>query len=411
MAPFLRLTLAFILLGVTSVPTAARQDTTTLDLAAMALSPNDLVAAGWEGLGLQSGWVLSAEDLAYRAVWPKGEGDEQDAIRDALLDAGWQQGQATTFASFWDPSRADAGRQVEIEVVAYADAAGAVRGFELIPDVYATGPVESIAGVKRIGDESRLVRVDARDPQAGMPAQELVLGFRRDRLTARVLLRDWTGAAPTVAAAEELAARLLARMERVMADGRPGLSLQALSVEGVEHAVRFDSYARIAGEDARTVYESPDEFAARTAGYGEAIDVYTSGTEIAANDSDYALAFADDLYRFPDADRASGWLRETPRRLGQDAEIIAFAVESEGAGIGEESIVLSFSRDYGNDGLEIAHTSALFFRVGTVVGEIRLTRTNDPPLASTTWNLAEAQARCLMGNGCLPWRGSPGVTP
>jgi hypothetical protein len=411
MAPLLRLVFALILIGVTSTPAVARQGGGPLDLAAMALSPNDLEAAGWEGLGLQAGWRLSAEDLAYRAVWPTGEGEEQDAVRDALLEAGWQQGHATTFATFWDPSRADASRQVEIEVVAYADVTGAAKGFDRVPDFYETGPAEAIAGVKRIGDEARLVRVDARDPQAGMPAQELVLGFRHDRLTARVMLRDWTGAEPTVAAAEALAARLLTRMERVLADGQPGLSLQGLSVEGAEYAVRFDYYARLDGEDTRLVYESPEALATRTAGYGGAIDVFASGTETAASGSGYTLVFVDTLYRFADADRASGWLRETSERHGQDAEITAFVIESEDAVIGEESLALSFSHDFGSDGLDVVHTSALFFRIGAVVAEIRLTRTNNPPLASTTRELAAAQAECLLGSGCLPWRGSTGDTP
>ncbi len=402
MAPFAHLVLAFFVLCAASAPAAAGPDPAPLDLAAMALTPDDLAVAGWDGLGLQSGWMLSVEELAYRAVWPKGEGAEQDAMRDRLLNAGWQQGHASTFATFWDPNRAGAGREVTVEIVAYADPTGAAKGFASVPDVYATGPLEPVPGMYPIGDEARLMRVDARDPQAGEPAQELALGFRRGRLTASVLLRDWAGTEPAVTVAEALAAQLLTKMERIVQEGQPGLSLQSLSVEGVAYAVRSDYYARFAGEDVRSVYEPPEAFATRTAGYGEAIDVFTSGTEIAAIDSNSTLAFAEILYRFRDVGQASNWLRETPDRFGQDATITAFAMKSEAATVGEESLALSYSRDFGNDGLEVAHTSSLFVRIGAVVAEICLTRTNDPPPAAMLRDLAEAQAACLTANGCLP---------
>ena len=72
----------------------------------------------------------------------------------------------------------------------------------MVPDVFPTGPITPVTGERGIGDASRLVRVNARDAQAGTPSQELALGFRHDDLTARILLRDWTGAQPDVATIE-----------------------------------------------------------------------------------------------------------------------------------------------------------------------------------------------------------------
>jgi hypothetical protein len=221
MAPRLCFVHLLVLLLLTAAPAVARQDLTAtpLDLAAMILTPDDLAAAGWDGLELASGQTLSADDLAYRAVWPQGAGEEQDAVRDALLAAGWHQGYAATFDTPWDANRTNPGYQAEVEIVVYADASGAAAGFALIPDVYATGPVTPVTGTRRIGDDSRLVRVAARDPQAGVPSQELALGLRLGHLTAHVLLRDWTGGKPTVAAIETIADRLLARIASVAHDG------------------------------------------------------------------------------------------------------------------------------------------------------------------------------------------------
>jgi hypothetical protein len=367
----------------------------------MTLTPADLAAVGWDDLGLTSGQTLSVTDLADRAVWPVGAGEEQDAVQDALLGAGWQQGYGAAFGSLWDPNRTDPGRQIELEVVAYADAPGAARGFALIPDVYTTGPVTAVPGTRPIGDDSRLTRVAARDPQAGTPSNELALGFRQSRLTARVLLRDWTGDEPTIVEIEALAARLSARVERVLHDGGPQLSLHVVSVDRRANAVHTETYVRLDGEDIRSKYETPEELAARVASYGEASDVFTSSTEIEASDSNYTLAFSADLYRFPEEDQAAAWLREAPARLGQETDVTAVAIEDGIAGFDDEAIAVTLARDFDQDGVEVYHTSGVLFRSGAVVADIRLTRVNDPPSMSAAKELAAAQAACLAATNCL----------
>jgi len=396
------LILLFVWLLSSAAPTTARSDSPApVDLAAMTLTPADLAAVGWDDLGLASGQTLSVTDLADRAVWPAGAGEEQDAVQDALLGAGWQQGYAATFASLWDPNRTDPGRQVDVEVVAYADAPGAAQGFALVPDVYATGPATAVLGTLTIGDESRLTRVAARDPQAGTPSNELALGFRHGRFTARVLLRDWTGDEPTIAAVQALAARLSARIERVVRDGGPELSIHTVQVERRANAVHSEAYVRLDGEDIRSTWESPAELAARVASYGEASDVFTSSTEIAATDSSYSLGFSADLFRFPEEDQAAAWLREAPTRLAQGTDVTAFAIDDGVAEIGDEAIAVTLVSDPDRDGMEVNHTSAVLFRGGAVVAEIRLKRLYDPPSMSATKELAAAQAACLATTSCL----------
>jgi hypothetical protein len=179
MFPRCCLILVFVsLISSTAAATARSQSPAPVDLPAMTLTPADLAAAGLADLGLSSGQTLSVSDLADRAVWPAGAGEEQDAVREALDAAGWQQGYGVILASLWDPNRSDIGRQVEVEIAAYADAPGAAQGFALVPDEFATGPVTAVPGARDIGDDSRLTQVAARDPQAGTPSHELALGFR-----------------------------------------------------------------------------------------------------------------------------------------------------------------------------------------------------------------------------------------
>jgi hypothetical protein len=402
MIPRCCLILLFVwLFNSTATAAACSESPAAVDLAAMTLTPADLTAVGWADLGLTSGQTRSVTDLADRAAWPAGAGEEQDAVQDALLSAGWQQGYGATLDSLRDPNRTDPGRQVDVEVAAYADAPGAAQGFALVPDVYSTGPVTAVSGTRSIGDGSRLTRVAARDPQAGTPSNELALGFRQGRFTARVLLRDWTGEEPAVAAVEALAARLSARIERVLRDGGPRLSIHVLSVERQANAVHTETYVRLDGEDIRSTYETPAELAARAASYGEASDVFTSSTEIAATDSSYTLGFSADLFRFPQEDQAAAWLREAPIRLGQETDVTSVAIQDGIAGFDDEAMAVTLARDYDHDGMEIYHTTAVLFRSGMVVADIRLTRVNDPPSMSATKELAAAQAACLAATNCL----------
>jgi hypothetical protein len=143
------------------------------------------------------------------------------------------------------------------------------------------------------------------------------------------------------------------------------------------------------------------EFATRAASYGEASDVFTSSTEIEATDSSYSLGFSADLFRFPQADQAAAWLREAPIRLGQETDVTSVAIQDGIARFDDEAMAVTLARDYDHDGMEIYHTTAVLFRSGTVVADIRLTRVNDPPAMSATKELAAAQAACLAATNCL----------
>jgi len=390
-----------LLLSSTASATAQSESPAPVDLAAMTLTPADLAAVGLADLGLTSGQTLSAADLADRAIWPAGAGEEQDAVRDTLDAAGWQKGYGVILASLRDPNRSDLRRQVEVEVAAYADAPGAAQGFALVPDVFETGPITAVPGTHPIGDDSRLTRVAARDPQAGTPSHELALGFRQGRLTARVLIRDWSGDEPTLATIEALAVRLSARLGRVLEDGGPELSIHVVRPEARAYAVNSENYIRLDGEDIRSTYETPEELATRVASYGEAIDVFTSSTEIDDNDSDYTLGFSAELYRFAEEDQAAAWLREAPAHLSQGPDVTAFTVEEDIAGFDDEAIAVTLDRDFDHDGMEIYHTSAVLFRRGAVVANIGLTRVYDPPSMAATIELAAAQAACLAATDCL----------
>ena len=68
---------------------------------------------------------------------------------------------------------------------------------------------------------------------------------------------------------------------------------------------------------------------------------------------------------------------------------------------------MTLARDYNRDGMEISYTSAVLFRRGAVVADIRLTRVIDPPSLVMAKELAAVQAACLAGDDCRDARQAP----
>jgi hypothetical protein len=379
-----------------------------LDLAAMTLTPDDLADLGMDGFGFGDGRTLAADNLADRAVWPAGEGEELAEVRDDLVAAGWRQAYLAVLTTVRDYDNPGPSRDVEIEVVAYADAAGAAQGFSLVPDAYATGEMEEVAGGETIGDESRITRIDAHDAGAGTPYAELALGFRQGNLTARVLLRNPQEEPPQVDEIEALAEALLTRIERVLEDGGPRLSLRVLRVEPKEEFTPIaDAYLRLDGEDLRSAYETPDEFAARAASYADATDVFSISTEIPAHDSDYTLGFRTTLLRFAEDDLAAAWVGTAPDRLRPAPAMTEFAVTPEGEGLGDESVAVTMTSDRRGEGGDLIHSAIVVVRVGATVAEIRLDRSYDAPPLVLAKELAKEQASCMNADVCLDPRPVP----
>ncbi len=394
---------------------AAEAHPLPLDLAAMILTPADLALAGLEEFGGSSGRALTVDDLAARVVWPEGDGESLVAARETLLAAGWSQAQAavlTTVRDFVNPGTIS---DVEVEVIAYADADGATAGFLLVPDAYPTGDTADVAGSELIGDESRITRIDGHDPGSGTPSQELALGFRTGRLTARVLIRNLSNETPEVTEIEALAKVLESKIELVLGDGAPDLSLRAIHI-APKDAMTFaaDEYIRIGSEDVRSAFESATEFASRTAAYGDATDIFARSTEILAGDSSYNLAFSVVLYRFTGETNAIGWLQEMPNQLGHLQGLISISIETSTTSVADEMSMATMERAPGIDATEVVHSAIVFVRVGANVAEIRLDRLYDAPSPAAALDLAQRQADCLRQNDCLdliPFAVSPTGEP
>ena len=363
--------LLFVLLP-RSASTAAQQNAPSgsIDLAAMVLTPTDLAAVGWDGLGLQAGQTLAVSDLAARAVWPTGTGAKQDAMRNDLLAAGWQQGYTVTLATLWDPHRSDLGRQVEIELEAYADAAGAAQGWARVPDVFPTGTITPVTGEREIGEALAPgagggTRSPGGNPQPGTGPW---LSSTRTS-TAHILVRDWSDGQPRRGDGEAVAERLLARVEQVLRDGGPGLSLHALRLEPREHAAQTAAYRRTGWRRCAV------DLRVANGVRGPRRALWDSHRRLHQRHGDRGGGRRDplevdvDLLRFPTPTRAAAWLGAAATRFGAGEDGIALAVEDRVAGIGDEAVVVTEDRDPGRTASRSSHTSGVLLRVGAVVAQ------------------------------------------
>lgn len=387
------------LLALGQVPSAgAAESAAPLDLASVMLTPDEIASAGFAGLGFDDGRTLQAQDLADRAVWPAGDGPERDTLATKLSDAGFVQGYAARATTIRDPAASAAITDVEWEVDAYADPAGASTGFALVPDTYPTGPQTPEAGSRTFGDASRITRVDARDPQSGFATAELALGFRTGAVTAFVLVRTPDAALATIAQIERLAGLLLAKVDAAIS-GAPGLSALALRVEPVdEQTVRSDAYLRYAGRDARSAYETEADFTARIADYGNALDVFRLQTELPAAGGDYALEYASALYRFADPADASAWLAQEPDRFRTNPVASEVNIEPD-ANLGDESFAATLTTAPGANPVPI-RWAVVAVRVGNVVAETQLWRVYQAPSLADALALARQQTACLHAGEC-----------
>jgi hypothetical protein len=376
---------------------AAEPEHSSVDLAAVVLTPDDLAQAGLPGLGFESGQYVTAQDMAAIAIWPTGAGPELDALTAQVEEAGFQQAynaRATTNRESGDLS---AIVDVEWGVTRYATPEGAAMGFTLLPDALVTGTQSTEQGTETIGDDSRITRIDAHDPGAGSPSAELVLGFRTGAITAHVLLRRPVDSPPNVDQIEQLARMLAHKIEHASAEA-PGLSECALYAEPRDDMTyRTAAYLRLNEADVPLAFESADDTARRVDGYGRATDVFQYQTEIRASDSDYALIYATTLYRFADAARASAWLREQPDRLRASAGRSDLIVGT-GIDAGDESINATLTTTPGADPI---HWEIVYVRTGAIVAEISLSRVYQAPASATTRELATMQASCLLHQGGL----------
>ena len=384
-----------------------------LDLPAVTLTSDELTAAGLEGFGISSAGPYSVEDdVAYLAESLRQDADEIQAI---LVDAGYR---GSYFSTQSLPSVAvfrasPPSHDVQIGVFPFADAEGAVAGYQLLTDESGVPEAEDVDGATAYGDASELTRSSGdEDPGTGQPFHELELEFRRDCLVVSVSLFAYgaDAAEPEVRVIERLGELLVASVDDVLAGRTPGLDALALDLQtGADLLSRsFVFYTMLDGEAVREWNETDEEFADRRDTWRQLgfVNALRSDTPIPAGEEtlDDDLRHVNTLIQFPDEATASAYMQGVDDRFAGNPNYVAVTEIEAAPALGDESMSLALTRE-----MDGAHwtLNELFVRVGDVVTVSWIERPEAGPDGPEVGveplaELAAAQVSCILAGGDCP---------
>ena len=397
-----------------ATPTAR---TPTLDLAAMTLSPNDLAALGITGYGRAN--ASSLRDAETDAL-VQADGDAIAAARRlALYDqVGFQSRYLGSLLrprlplEFYPSGLVAAESRISTSITEFATAGGAETAFLVNENELDDTPGRDVPGTVPFGDGSELTRSTGTETESGSPLQRLELSFRLDNLIAEVTIVDYQNIEPAVATAEQLAGRLLAKIELVRSDVAPNLSARVLRLTPmapwIEAARLRDFYTRQASTREPTFAEivaaagDRGQFAAGTPVSDELptlpIDTYMFWTPIGDGDPLALPLYVVWLNRFASPEQAAAAISRMTPELGPGyADVHEFFAEPT---IGDDS--RGFVYNYVGDPTAPVSGHLIVSRVGNIVINVQV----DSPTGvqrSGVRELAAAQVACLeVATGCAP---------
>jgi hypothetical protein len=376
------------------------------DLAAMTLLPADLPEPGFV---LEGGRRVSPDDEAASAAAYRDQLATPEAttgLSEALLAAGYRARYVNSLALPSSEVSALVAVRVLSYVTYYDTPEGAAAGFSLLEDESAIPTASDVPPNRVFADQAEVTSDSGLVGGGDQPYRSLDLTFRRGNLTAGVLIYDNLDREIDQGMLEELGARLLQRIEEILAGGGPELGNRIVRLgENIGIDFNDETYERRAGVTLPYVGESPELLAAREANYGEATDVYSVYQALVlldgiSNDDPY---YVGRLYRFPDEATASAWLAGFPERLTPEgAGYVEVAVVPEAPAFGDESVTIS----YGFQPLQTLTTrgTLIAVRIGAIVARVQVDALYEADPVGVR-ALMEIEVACLTGGAC------PAITP
>ena len=379
-----------------------------LDLPAMTLTPADLEAIGLDGYGrFGNGEFRSLDDYVARRAEFLNKSKEE--VRAAFEAAGWGGGYVANLGVPAEPGTPESppSREAFSVVYEYADATGAATAYEFNQQYegVTAGTVRVFSASRTFGDASYMTHTTVTDPTQGGPSDQVDLVLRLGNVwaaTGLIVFGDATDLATPLAASpdviahvEAMAARLVERIERVLAGESPDLSNRTLRLGGDDAPIVFSSegYRRFDGDDPPYYNGYRDDFPGEGGEFANVVAAYelNQGLQL-PGDPYYSVR----LLQFADADRAAAYAEDV-RRRGRTAFGNPTQQVDDAKTIGDESVTLAY-RGEPVPGQTITGFVA-YVRVGATVFTLLLEAGNPPDLA-TIEALAESQAACLASDSC-----------
>lgn len=387
-----------LLAGLGVQPASARQgEATPLDLPAMALTPDDLAAAGMPGFGIGVSVLGDAVTVAdFLAAW---RADPSGQVADAFAAAA-----PVRVHLLWIGKPVEAGnpnsateRFVFSHAFEFADDNAAAIGFTRLSQGWETDTAHAEPVSQTVGWAQAFFREAAVDPDTGTPYQRADLLFLRGRVVGGVSLEEGTGATPSQDEVIALAQRLEARIGQGLAGGAPGLghTIARLAMpDGFAAVLPSDRYEAVGGVPIRRVGETDVELAERQAEYAATgiTNYYFVGQPMRGLTDDPELLYLDHLRQFDTAERAAAWSQESITGLTNRGSTDVQRVES--ISLGDAVTLVSYVNAAGSPTwrVDVQHgptLATLLFR-GSVLADQEVVEA-----------IAAAQLDCFVQGACL----------
>jgi hypothetical protein len=410
----LALAIALSMTGQSASAVSAIQDATDatnqpLDLAAMALTLDDLGAEGLDGYRIRSSELYGNELLAQR-IANEIDRPENDVLAD-LEAAGVLRNYAIALDLAEQPD--DPASVTTDRVLVYlseaTDSEGAEALFELREGNDDVGDAADVSDAASLGDQSELTRFTA-DTEDGYdhPVAALDFALRVDRVYADIVVMSFDTEgngfeAPEQATAEALGERLLERVRDGLAGNAPGLSTLVVrldSIEGTPVVPFLDHYEVTSGtlqpfvgmidESVNALREEIGTFGIEDRYRLEQV-VQTDPEGPAAVDNPFVVVH---LARFADDRGAAEWVEGAAERLDALSYFSDVEEVAEADVLGDSSIAARYSVDY--DEQTTVDGYAFFVQFGDFAFGIEV---DNGSLAAVT-ELAGAQLACLEDSAC-----------
>ncbi len=362
-----------------------------LDLAAMALTPADLEALGFDGYLVADGRTQTLED---RAAEQADDEDSQAEVSTFLSGIGWVRGYRARLARPITDGEEDFDGLVSTSVTQFADTSGANTGFDLTSDRdVREGNATPVAEAETVGDRSEVVQIGDVTLDDGNPHQGLRVIFQHEEFIGDIVAVSPPDQPFETDDIQALATRLLERIEAVLADGGPDLSVKVLRWQGTGLAdPDLDNYLMLDDETYEALGDSAEERADDAVDYEDATDRYA-----------YEAALSDRLFqsttivRFSAEDAAGAWVQGSFDRASddQDAETVLEEV-TDAPSFGDESVALRYTTPSGDEEVTVY---AVIVRVGDVAIGIGVASLDELD-AADVWAMAEAQLACYEAGDC-----------
>ncbi|HEU5433186.1 MAG TPA: hypothetical protein VFU81_16080 [Thermomicrobiales bacterium] len=365
------------------------------DLAALALTPADAAAAGLAGYGVVRGDDLSLADAA--GLYAAARHGEPAQVQASLAAAGFREAYRSELGLPLQPGneRTHIKALVETDLAAFATPDGAASAFPLFSRAVVGGSKDNAAATPQSDAESRLLAIRHGASIDGKNFGGYALSFRVGGILARITIGNVNSAVTTSDVLDALRAQLEPRLQA--ASAAPGLSHLALRLAGADVTTVDDGYGRLAGKTLPSYDDTTARLADREFRYGDATDVYGVLQSIRAGRGRNDTRYLTDIYRLPNADAASAWMRNVADRAKRAPNVASIAPIAGAPSFGDESAALALTIDRNDK--TVGHGVAIFARVGADIAQIEITGPGDVPLGSVA-ALASAQVGCVQAGAC-----------